>query len=80
MAEAVTTTDFPALTLLNRGKVRDVYATSSPKHLLFVATDRISAYDVIMRNVRPFLNLNLGRVLITLLSTFAPPGSRIYIR
>ncbi|KAF7983672.1 hypothetical protein HWV62_19571 [Athelia sp. TMB] len=53
MAEAVTQTDFPALTLLNRGKVRDVYATSSPQHLLFVATDRISAYDVIMRNGIP---------------------------
>lgn len=45
-------TDFHALTLVSQGKVRDVYATSSPDHLLFVATDRISAYDVILRNVR----------------------------
>lgn len=50
---ALTTTDLPALKLLSKGKVRDVYATSSPDHLLFVATDRISAYDVILRNVRP---------------------------
>lgn len=36
--------------LLARGKVRDVYEIDS-KTLLFVATDRISAYDVIMKNV-----------------------------
>jgi len=45
---------FPTLSglkLLNRGKVRDVYEVDEA-HLLFVATDRISAYDVIMKNVR----------------------------
>lgn len=41
----------PDLTLISRGKVRDIYSTSSPDHLLFVATDRISVYDVILRNV-----------------------------
>jgi hypothetical protein len=50
---ALTTTDFPTLSLLCRGKVRDIYLTSNPERLLFVATDRISAYDVILRNVRP---------------------------
>nr|ATA58170.1 SAICAR synthetase [Diplodia seriata] len=35
--------------LLARGKVRDVYEIDG-KTLLFVATDRISAYDVIMKN------------------------------
>jgi len=39
------------LKLLSRGKVRDVYETSDPNALLFVATDRISAYDVILNNV-----------------------------
>ncbi|PFH46475.1 hypothetical protein AMATHDRAFT_183411 [Amanita thiersii Skay4041] len=43
----------PTLTLLSKGKVRDIYATSSPDHLLFVASDRISAYDVILRNGIP---------------------------
>lgn len=33
------------------GKVREIYEVDS-KTLLFVATDRISAYDVIMKNVR----------------------------
>ncbi|KAJ6263332.1 Phosphoribosylaminoimidazole-succinocarboxamide synthase [Drechslerella dactyloides] len=50
---AVTTTDIKgALPLLARGKVRDVY-TLSDSELLFVATDRISAYDVIMENGIP---------------------------
>lgn len=52
MSAALINTDLLGLTLLSRGKVRDIYATSSPDHLLFVATDRISAYDVILRNVR----------------------------
>lgn len=39
-----------ALTLLTSGKVRDLYEVD-PFTLLFVATDRISAYDVIMENV-----------------------------
>lgn len=49
MTEAVITTTCPDLTLLHRGKVRDMYAI--PGHddkLLMVATDRISAYDVVM--------------------------------
>ncbi|KAG5642105.1 hypothetical protein DXG03_003604 [Asterophora parasitica] len=50
---SLTTTNLPGLTLLGQGKVRDVYATSSPDHLLFVATDRISAYDVILKNGIP---------------------------
>jgi phosphoribosylaminoimidazole-succinocarboxamide synthase len=40
-----------ALPLVASGKVRELYEIDS-KTLLFVATDRISAYDVIMKNVR----------------------------
>ncbi|KAM9893776.1 hypothetical protein OXX79_009129, partial [Metschnikowia pulcherrima] len=40
------------LPLVARGKVRDIYEVDS-KTLLFVATDRISAYDVIMSNGIP---------------------------
>ena len=50
---ALLNTDLPDLKLVSKGKVRDIYETSSSDHLLFVATDRISAYDVILRNVRP---------------------------
>jgi len=54
MTTPVITTDFPELILKHRGKVRDMYAI--PGHedkLLMVATDRISAYDVIMDNAIP---------------------------
>jgi hypothetical protein len=54
MAE-VTNTDLQgALPLIARGKVRDLYEVDD-KTLLFIATDRISAYDVIMENVRFFV-------------------------
>ncbi len=54
MLEPVTTTNFPELNLLHRGKVRDMYGI--PGHddkLLMVATDRISAYDVVMDDAIP---------------------------
>jgi phosphoribosylaminoimidazole-succinocarboxamide synthase len=44
-------TDFQGMTLANTGKVRDIYTFDS--HLLIVATDRISAFDVIMPNPVP---------------------------
>ncbi|KAG8219484.1 phosphoribosylaminoimidazole-succinocarboxamide synthase [Butyriboletus roseoflavus] len=53
MASALLTTNLPDLTLISRGKVRDIYATSSEDRLLFVATDRISVYDVILKNGIP---------------------------
>ena len=42
----IQTTNFPTLTLFRRGKVRDVYDLGDV--LLIVATDRISAFDVVM--------------------------------
>ncbi|MDP2786142.1 MAG: phosphoribosylaminoimidazolesuccinocarboxamide synthase, partial [Sulfurimicrobium sp.] len=36
-----------SLTLLNRGKVRDIYAVDD-QHLLIVTTDRLSAFDVVL--------------------------------
>jgi phosphoribosylaminoimidazole-succinocarboxamide synthase len=57
MAEtALTTTSLHALPKIAEGKVRDLYEVDS-KTLLFVATDRISAYDVIMENVRILVRL-----------------------
>jgi phosphoribosylaminoimidazole-succinocarboxamide synthase len=43
---ALLSTDFPDLKLVARGKVRDIYALGND--LLFVATDRISAFDHIL--------------------------------
>jgi phosphoribosylaminoimidazole-succinocarboxamide synthase len=40
-------TDFPELELYASGKVRDVYRVDND-HLLFVATDRISAFDYVL--------------------------------
>src|SRR5438309_11370408 len=40
-------TTLPDLNLVNRGKVRDVYAVDEDR-LLIVATDRISAFDCIL--------------------------------
>ncbi|KAG8760230.1 Bifunctional purine biosynthetic protein ade1 [Serendipita sp. 396] len=51
--ETLTNTTLDGLKLLSRGKVRDVYETSDPDQLLFVASDRISAYDVILNNGIP---------------------------
>jgi len=46
-------TSIPGLSKIAEGKVRDLYEVD--KHtLLFVASDRISAYDVIMKNVSIF--------------------------
>ena len=51
-SETLIDSDLPGLKLVSKGKVRDIYETSDPNCLLFVASDRISAYDVIMKNVR----------------------------
>ena len=51
MGQAVYETDFPNLNLLKKGKVRDIYDLG--EHLLMVATDRISAFDVVMPNPIP---------------------------
>lgn len=49
-ASVVTSTSIEGMKKIAEGKVRDLYEVDS-KTLLFVATDRISAYDVIMDNV-----------------------------
>ena len=51
MSAPVIETDFPDLPLLKRGKVRDLYDLGDC--LLMVATDRISAFDVVMPNPIP---------------------------
>ena len=43
---ALLETELPGVKLVNRGKVRDVYDLGDA--LLFVATDRLSAFDVVM--------------------------------
>ena len=55
--------EFEDLTLLKRGKVRDVYEIEDM--LLIVASDRMSAFDVVMDDPIP----DKGRIL-TMISTF----------
>jgi len=48
MENVVVETNLPDVKLLRRGKVRDVYEVG--EYLLIVATDRISAFDVVLPN------------------------------
>lgn len=57
-------TSIQSLSLLHRGKVRDIYAVNNDK-LLIVQTDRLSAFDVILPTPVP----GKGR-LLTALSSF----------
>jgi len=63
MYAVISQTDFPALKLHGRGKVRDIYDLGD--RLLIVATDRLSAFDVVLPTPIP----DKGRVL-TQLSLF----------
>ncbi len=56
-------TDIPELKLINRGKVRDLYEVNGS--ILMIATDRLSAFDVVFNEPIP----DKGRVL-TQLSLF----------
>ncbi len=51
MKQPVLETDFEKLNLIKRGKVRDIYDLGDK--LLMVATDRISAFDVVMPDSIP---------------------------
>ena len=49
---AIFETNIPNLELIGRGKVRDIYAAGD-EHLLIVATDRLSAFDVVLPDPIP---------------------------
>lgn len=51
MKSVLLETNFPDLSLYARGKVRDIYAVG--ENLLFVATDRISAFDHVLASGIP---------------------------
>jgi phosphoribosylaminoimidazole-succinocarboxamide synthase len=63
MGTALFETNFPGLTLQGRGKVRDIYDLGET--LLIVASDRISAFDVVMNDPIP----DKGKIL-TQISAF----------
>jgi phosphoribosylaminoimidazole-succinocarboxamide synthase len=57
MTTVISQTDFPGLKLRGRGKVRDIYDLGD--ELLIVATDRLSAFDVVLPTPIP----DKGKVL-----------------
>lgn len=58
--QLVLETEIPALKLFKRGKVRDVYEVG--ENLLIIATDRISAFDVVFPNGIPKKGKILNRI------------------
>ncbi|KAI5866301.1 hypothetical protein GGS23DRAFT_556442 [Durotheca rogersii] len=49
-SQALTTISLTSLPKLSQGKVRDLFSLPGNRTLLFVTSDRISAYDVILKN------------------------------
>ena len=60
MVDVIIKTEIPGAKLLSRGKVRDIY--DAGEHLLFVASDRISAFDVVMDSGIPHKGLVLSQI------------------
>ncbi len=58
--EVVLQTDFKEIRLLHRGKVRDIYDLE--ENLLIVATDRVSAFDVVLPNGIPYKGCILNQI------------------
>ncbi len=64
MIEALFNSNLKSLSLINRGKVRDIYDIDA-KHMLIVTSDRLSAFDVVLPSPIP------GKgALLTALSNF----------
>ena len=61
MTNALYQSDIPNLDLINNGKVRDIYAVDD-KHMLIIASDRLSAFDVILSQPIPGKGEVLTRV------------------
>ena len=70
MSTPVSKTDFPDLNLVKRGKVRDIYDLGD--NLLMVATDRISAFDVIMPDPIPDKGVILTQISLYWFETMKP--------
>ena len=72
MIEAIKSTNFkfPGLKNLYHGKVRDVYNIND-KYLVMVATDRISAFDVVLPKGIPFKGQVLNQVAAKFLDATA---------
>jgi phosphoribosylaminoimidazole-succinocarboxamide synthase len=61
LPNAVSESNLSGLDLVARGKVRDIYRVD-PDHLLIVASDRISAFDVVLPDPIPGKGIALTRI------------------
>ncbi|MCE5180892.1 MAG: phosphoribosylaminoimidazolesuccinocarboxamide synthase [Betaproteobacteria bacterium] len=82
MTAPIFNSSIKSLTLLNRGKVRDIYAVDDER-LLIVTTDRLSAFDVVLptpipdkgkvlTSISDFWFAKLGHILPNQLTGIAP--------
>jgi phosphoribosylaminoimidazole-succinocarboxamide synthase len=71
-AEIILETNVVGLPLLRRGKVRDVY--DAGEHLLIVATDRVSAFDVVLPDGIPGKGRALTRISLFWFDTLSDVG------
>ena len=71
MSQVVHQTQLTSLPILHRGKVRDIYSVDE-QHMLVVATDRISAFDVILPTPIPHKGALLNRVSNFWFTRFEP--------
>jgi phosphoribosylaminoimidazole-succinocarboxamide synthase len=69
MMNIVSKTNIPELTLLSRGKVRDIYAVND-EELLIVTTDRLSAFDVVLPDPIPFKGAVLNQITLFWMDKF----------
>lgn len=65
----VTQTNITAYPLLMRGKVRDIYDVDE-NTLLIVTTDRMSAFDVVMREPIPYKGVILNKITLFWMERF----------
>jgi len=74
----VSTTDLTGLPLVHRGKVRETYEVDD-RHLLLVATDRLSAFDVVFDQPIPDKGAVLTRLSAWWFEQLAPLGRSHFV-
>jgi phosphoribosylaminoimidazole-succinocarboxamide synthase len=72
------TTDLPGLELVHRGKVRETYEVDD-RHLLLVATDRLSAFDVVFDQPIPDKGAVLTQLSTWWFEQLAPLGRSHFV-
>jgi phosphoribosylaminoimidazole-succinocarboxamide synthase len=78
MSDTLLTTDIAGLPLVHRGKVRETYRVDDA-HLLLVATDRLSAFDVVFEQPIPDKGAVLTRLSAWWFEQLAPLGRSHYV-